>query len=40
MKNLGKYLTVTHHLYFETSFLRQTVDKNVFEDVSCKKFCS
>ena len=37
--NVGKYLRATHHLYFQTSFLRRTVDKNVFADVPCKKFC-
>ena len=26
MKNFGKYLRATHHLYFQTSFLRRTVD--------------
>ena len=26
MKNFGKYLRATHHLYFRTSFLRRTVD--------------
>ena len=39
MKNVGKHLRATHHLYFQTSFLRRTVDKNVFADVPCKKFC-
>ena len=37
MKNVGKYLRATHHLYFQTSFLRRTVDKNVFAGVPCKK---
>ena len=37
MKNVGKHLRATHHLYFQTSFLRRTVDKNVFAGVPCKK---
>lgn len=35
--NVGKYLRATHHLYFQTSFLRRTVGKNVFAGVPCKK---
>ena len=37
MKNVGKHLRATHHLYFQTSFLRRTVGKNVFAGVPCKK---
>ena len=37
MKNVGKYLRATHYLYFQTSFLRRTVDINVFAGVPCKK---